>query len=283
MKTIIIKKQTPKGEKEVVLDYESGTASIEGLPFREIKYGSLSFQGKTFIGLYFVETNLLDGGKRIFITLPNAPEDFRQAVGTAHRTKAQKAQVKKLERIHEGFTLMYKQQYVNNDWPTLALDKWEVSSIDPGYKGYDYLKGLDLTDKEIRGLKPANKTRTYEFAGWSKIQLTDYTYNFSPEDVLSLEKLAKTKVSKKEKEKKDYLSKYPEEKYFYLFGTSWETGIAYYGLRDRVSREDWKRIASEFYFCGKGSDYDDDEPPDTARGSWITHHPQRVMEIMSWK
>ena len=72
--TKTIQKETPAGTKTITLDYETKTADI-GFGPRLVFYG----QVKGFTGAYFTEPNIVPG-KRIFITLPEAPPDFVQAV-----------------------------------------------------------------------------------------------------------------------------------------------------------------------------------------------------------
>ncbi len=64
-------KQTPLGGKEVTLNFENKTASIDGLPARRVFYGTVG----NFEGCCFKESGLVKG-KEIVITLPNAPSEF---------------------------------------------------------------------------------------------------------------------------------------------------------------------------------------------------------------
>ena len=84
----------------------------------------------------------------------------------------------------------------------------------------------------------------------------------------------------KKSKKEEYLKKHPEHKYFYYLGKDRETGLLYYALKDKLKKETWNRIADLFSFCGYGDS--DTELPDSARGRWITHDPQKVMERLNW-
>jgi len=82
--------------------------------------------------------------------------------------------------------------------------------------------------------------------------------------------------------KEEYLKKHPEYKYFYYLGVSRETGLLFYSLKDKLEKETWDKISDLFYFCGYSSVEDEKDPPDSARGRWITHAPQKVMERLNW-
>ena len=84
----------------------------------------------------------------------------------------------------------------------------------------------------------------------------------------------------KKSKKEEYLKEHPEYKYFYYLGQDRNTGIRFYGLKEKLEKETWDSVADLFRFCG----YDESniELPDSARGSWITHDPQKVMERLNW-
>jgi len=82
--------------------------------------------------------------------------------------------------------------------------------------------------------------------------------------------------------KEEYLKKHPEYKYFYYLGLNRETGLRFYSLKDKLEKENWDKISDLFYFCGYSSSDDEKEPPDSARGRWITHDPQKVMKRLKW-
>ena len=86
----------------------------------------------------------------------------------------------------------------------------------------------------------------------------------------------------KKSKKEEFLKKHPEYKYFYYLGLNRETGIRFYALKDKLEKETWDRISDLFYFCGYSSSDDEKEPPDSARGRWVTHDPQKVMERLDW-
>ena len=84
----------------------------------------------------------------------------------------------------------------------------------------------------------------------------------------------------KKSKKEEYLKKHPEYKYFYYLGQDRETGLRFYALKDKLEKEIWDMISDLFSFCGYGDS--DTELPDSARGRWITHNPQKVMERLNW-
>ena len=82
--------------------------------------------------------------------------------------------------------------------------------------------------------------------------------------------------------KEEYLKKHPEYKYFYYLGLSRETRVPFYALKLKLEKETWDKISVLFYFCRYSSDDDKKEPPDSARGRWVTHDPKKVMERLGW-
>ena len=82
--------------------------------------------------------------------------------------------------------------------------------------------------------------------------------------------------------KERYLKKHPEYKYFHYLGISRETGLRFYSLKDKLDKDTWDKISDLFYFCGYSSVDDEKDPPDSARGRWVTHAPQKVMERLGW-
>jgi len=84
----------------------------------------------------------------------------------------------------------------------------------------------------------------------------------------------------KKSKKEEYLKEHPEYKYFYYLGQDRNTGIRFYGLKEKLDKETWDRVADLFSFCG----YDESniELPDSARMRWVTHEPKKVMERLSW-
>ena len=53
-------------------------------------------------------------------------------------------------------------------------------------------------------------------------------------------------------------------------------------LKERLEKQIWYKILDLFYFCGYSAADDKKEPPDSARGRWVTHDPQKVMEKLNW-
>ena len=51
-------------------------------------------------------------------------------------------------------------------------------------------------------------------------------------------------------------------------------------LKERLEKQTWYKISDLFSFCGYGDS--DTELPDSARGRWVTHDPQKVMERLGW-
>jgi len=82
--------------------------------------------------------------------------------------------------------------------------------------------------------------------------------------------------------KEEYLKKHPEYKYFNYLGQDRETRVPFYALKLKLEKETWDKISDLFYFCGYSSDDDKKEPPDSARGRWVTHDPQKVMKRLNW-
>jgi hypothetical protein len=82
--------------------------------------------------------------------------------------------------------------------------------------------------------------------------------------------------------KEEFLKKHPEYKYFNYLGQDRETRVPFYSLKKKLEKETWDKISDLFYFCGYSSDDDKKEPPDSARGRWVTHDPQKVMERLNW-
>jgi len=85
------------------------------------------------------------------------------------------------------------------------------------------------------------------------------------------------------KQGEEYLKKHPEGKYFVFLGESWDTGQKYFMLKKKLEKEAWGKIADLFFFCGYSAEDDGLDPPDSARGHWITHDPQKVMERLDWE
>lgn len=86
----------------------------------------------------------------------------------------------------------------------------------------------------------------------------------------------------KKSKKEEYLKKHPEYKYFYYLGLDCETGLLFYALKDKLEKETWDSIADLFKFYGFNDVSNAIEPPDSARGRWITHDPKKVMERLNW-
>lgn len=84
----------------------------------------------------------------------------------------------------------------------------------------------------------------------------------------------------KKSKKEEYLKKHPEYKYFYYLGQDRETGLLYFALKNKLEKETWEIISDLFSFCSYGDA--DTELPDSARGRWVTHNPQKVMERLNW-
>lgn len=226
----VIQKQTPNGVKEIVLDYETGTASIDGLPFRKVQYG-VFYHPKKYEGLYFPETEI-SPGKKVLVTLPNAPQDFLEVVLKKREQEKQREEKEKIERIHQGFTLIYRQEVSNYDWPTLALDRWTAEPSE----GYDYLKGLGLSDKDIRQVRePKVEKRT--FKGWSEVELEDYIYELTPQDVQKLEQIAESRRKKEE----DYWNEIERQGITILaVNQCWECGRM--RIRGKITRNGIERM-----------------------------------------
>ena len=52
-------------------------------------------------------------------------------------------------------------------------------------------------------------------------------------------------------------------------------------LKERLEKQIWYKILDLFYFCGYSAADDEKEPPNSARGEWVTHDPQKVMERLN--
>ena len=53
-------------------------------------------------------------------------------------------------------------------------------------------------------------------------------------------------------------------------------------LKERFEKEIWYKISDLFYFYRYSAADDEKEPPGSARGRWVTHDPQKVMERLNW-
>jgi len=100
---------------------------------------------------------------------------------------------------------------------------------------------------------------------------------------ICLPDLEKTIEGLKRVSKEEYYKKHPEYKYFYYLGISRETGLRYFALKEQLDKDIWKRISNFFYFCSYSSEEYDKDPPDSARGRWVTNKPKDVLKALGWK
>lgn len=89
-------------------------------------------------------------------------------------------------------------------------------------------------------------------------------------------------VLKKQK-REEYYIKHPEYKYFNYLGTSRETGLRFFSLKNKLDKEDWDKISNYFYFCGYSAEDNKKDPPEGARGRWVTNKPKEVLSTLGWE
>jgi len=85
------------------------------------------------------------------------------------------------------------------------------------------------------------------------------------------------------KRKEEYYIKHPEYKYFNYLGVSRDKGVMFFALKDKLDKQTWDKISHCFFFCSYSSENDKIDPPDSARGRWVTTRPLEVLKILGWK
>ena len=104
--------------------------------------------------------------------IPPVGHDPKKVLEALRKEKAEKL-------VNTGYTVTFRQQVSDYDWPTIPLDKWE-----PDIETERFLEVLNISPRRFLefAMEKGYATpvpRTYE--GWSTVELTDYTVKVTPE------------------------------------------------------------------------------------------------------